>query len=57
MIAAARAGRTAGGRVPAARYTRTQQLMPEFATALRAADEIVLTDIYPGEKRPIADHE
>jgi UDP-N-acetylmuramate--alanine ligase len=29
------------------RYSRTAQLMPEFAAALAAADEVVLTDIYP----------
>jgi UDP-N-acetylmuramate--alanine ligase len=49
VIAAARAG--VSRRVVAVfqphRYTRTQQLMAEFATALQAADEIVLTDIYP----------
>ena len=28
------------------RYSRTAQLMPEFAAALAAADEVVLTDIY-----------
>ena len=36
------------------RYTRTEQLMPEFANALRAADRIVLTDIYPAGEPPIA---
>jgi UDP-N-acetylmuramate--alanine ligase len=36
------------------RYTRTQQLMGEFAVALRAADQIVLTDIYPAGEAPIA---
>src|SRR5262249_7764759 len=28
------------------RYTRTRDLMKEFGTALNAADEVVLTDIY-----------
>jgi UDP-N-acetylmuramate--alanine ligase len=35
------------------RYTRTQYLMTEFGTALSAADEIVLTDIYPAGESPI----
>jgi UDP-N-acetylmuramate--alanine ligase len=35
------------------RYSRTQQLMPEFGAALSAADEIVLTDIYPAGEAPI----
>jgi UDP-N-acetylmuramate--alanine ligase len=35
------------------RYTRTQQLMNEFAGAFRQADEIVLTDIYAAGERPI----
>jgi UDP-N-acetylmuramate--alanine ligase len=35
------------------RYSRTQQLMPEFATALAAADEVVVTDIYPAGEAPI----
>jgi UDP-N-acetylmuramate--alanine ligase len=35
------------------RYTRTQQLMDDFGPALEAADEIVLTDIYPAGERPI----
>ena len=35
------------------RYTRTRDLMPEFGTALSAADEIVLTDIYPAGEAPI----
>ena len=30
------------------RYSRTAQLMREFGAALSGADEIVLTDIYPG---------
>jgi UDP-N-acetylmuramate--alanine ligase len=35
------------------RYTRTRDLMPEFAQALGAADEVVLTDIYPAGEAPI----
>jgi UDP-N-acetylmuramate--alanine ligase len=35
------------------RYTRTSQLLGEFVTALRAADEIVLTDIYAAGEPPI----
>ena len=35
------------------RYTRTAQLMPEFAAALAAADEVVLTDIYPAGEEEI----
>jgi UDP-N-acetylmuramate--alanine ligase len=36
------------------RYSRTEQLMNEFGTALAAADEVVLTDIYPAGEPPIA---
>ena len=56
VIAAARAGidRRVVVVFQPHRYTRTQQLMPEFATALRAADRIVLTDIYPAGEPPIA---
>jgi UDP-N-acetylmuramate--alanine ligase len=36
------------------RYTRTQQMMEAFGPALREADEIVLTDIYPASEEPIA---
>jgi len=35
------------------RYTRTRDLMPEFARALSGADEIVLTDIYAAGEAPI----
>jgi UDP-N-acetylmuramate--alanine ligase len=35
------------------RYSRTQQLMPEFGAALSGADEVVLTDIYPAGEPPI----
>jgi UDP-N-acetylmuramate--alanine ligase len=55
VIGAARAG--IGRRVIVVfqphRYSRTQQLMPEFGAALSAADEIVLTDIYPAGEAPI----
>jgi UDP-N-acetylmuramate--alanine ligase len=35
------------------RYTRTAQLLPDFAAALAPADEIVLTDIYAASEQPI----
>jgi UDP-N-acetylmuramate--alanine ligase len=35
------------------RYSRTSQLMREFGTALSAADEVVLTDIYAAGEPPI----
>jgi UDP-N-acetylmuramate--alanine ligase len=35
------------------RYTRTRELMAEFARALAGADEIVLTDIYAAGEPPI----
>jgi UDP-N-acetylmuramate--alanine ligase len=35
------------------RYTRTRDLLPEFAAALSAADEVVLTDIYAAGEPPI----
>jgi UDP-N-acetylmuramate--alanine ligase len=35
------------------RYSRTRDLMPEFARTLAAADEVVLTDIYPAGEPPI----
>jgi UDP-N-acetylmuramate--alanine ligase len=35
------------------RYTRTRDLMAEFGVALAAADEVVLTDIYPASEDPI----
>jgi UDP-N-acetylmuramate--alanine ligase len=35
------------------RYTRTSDLMKDFAPALSGADEIVLTDIYPAGETPI----
>ena len=36
------------------RYTRTQDLLKDFAPALSGADDIVLTDIYPAGEPPIA---
>ena len=35
------------------RYSRTAQLMPDFAAALAPADEVVLTDIYAASEAPI----
>jgi UDP-N-acetylmuramate--alanine ligase len=35
------------------RYSRTALLMDEFGAALGAADEVVLTDIYPAGERPV----
>ena len=35
------------------RYSRTAQLLPEFAAALAPADEVVLTDIYAASEEPI----
>ena len=34
-------------------YTRTRDFAPEFAQALSAADEVVLTDLYPAREEPI----
>jgi UDP-N-acetylmuramate--L-alanine ligase len=34
-------------------YSRTAELIPEFAHALSAADEVVLTDIYPAREAPV----
>jgi UDP-N-acetylmuramate--L-alanine ligase len=34
-------------------YSRTADLIPEFATALSLADRVVLTDIYPAREAPI----
>ena len=56
VLSAARAARPA--RIVVAfqphRYTRTRDLMAEFGTALAAADEVVLTDIYAASEEPIA---
>ncbi len=35
-------------------YSRTRDLLPEFAAALDLADEAVLTDIYPAREEPMA---
>jgi UDP-N-acetylmuramate--alanine ligase len=55
VLAAARAANPA--RIVVAfqphRYSRTAQLLPEFAAALAAADEVVLTDIYAASEAPI----
>jgi UDP-N-acetylmuramate--alanine ligase len=55
VLAAARAARPA--RVLLAfqphRYTRTRDLMSEFAATLAQADEVVLSDIYPASEDPI----
>ncbi len=34
-------------------YSRTQNLIKEFADALSVADEVVITDIYPAREEPI----
>ena len=55
VLAAARAANPA--RIVVAfqphRYTRTRDLMSEFGVALAAADEVVLTGIYPASEDPI----
>jgi UDP-N-acetylmuramate--alanine ligase len=55
VIAAARAGldRRVVVVFQPHRYSRTSQLMREFGLALGAADEVVLTDIYPAGESPI----
>ena len=54
VIAAARAGtRRIVVVFQPHRYTRTRDLMDEFGRALGAADEIVLTDIYPAGEAPV----
>ncbi|HYT74545.1 MAG TPA: UDP-N-acetylmuramate--L-alanine ligase [Vicinamibacterales bacterium] len=55
VIAAARAGldRRVVVVFQPHRYTRTRDLLDAFGTALGAADEIVLTDIYPAGEAPI----
>ncbi len=35
------------------RYSRTAQLLPEFAAALAPADDVILTDIYAASEEPI----
>ena len=56
VIAAARAGldRRVVVVFQPHRYTRTRDLLPQFGTALGAADEIILTDIYAAGEAPIA---
>jgi len=34
-------------------YTRTRDFAPDFATALSAADEVILCEIYPAREKPI----
>ena len=55
VIAAARAGidRRVMVVFQPHRYSRTAQLMSEFGTALSAADEVVLTDIYAAGEPPM----
>src|SRR5262245_44850790 len=55
VIAAARAGidRRVVVVFQPHRYSRTNQLLREFGTALSAADEVVLTDIYAAGEDPI----
>jgi UDP-N-acetylmuramate--alanine ligase len=55
VIAAARAGidRRVVVVFQPHRYSRTSQLLREFGTALGAADEVVLTDIYAAGEDPI----
>jgi UDP-N-acetylmuramate--alanine ligase len=56
VIAAARAGldRRVVVVFQPHRYTRTRDLLPQFGTALGAADEIILTEIYAAGEAPIA---
>jgi UDP-N-acetylmuramate--alanine ligase len=58
MAATIAAARLFGRRLVVAfqphRYSRTKDLMKDFAPALAGADEIVLTDIYPAGEAPIA---
>lgn len=35
-------------------YSRTADLIPEFAAALSGADRVVMTDIYPAREKPMA---
>lgn len=34
-------------------YTRTRDFAPEFADALSAADQVIMTEIYPAREKPI----
>jgi UDP-N-acetylmuramate--alanine ligase len=56
VIAAARAGldRRVVVVFQPHRYTRTRDLLQDFGTALGAADEVVLTDVYAAGEAPIA---
>ena len=56
VIAAARAGldRRVVVVFQPHRYTRTRDLLAEFGTALGAADEVILTDVYAAGEAPIA---
>jgi UDP-N-acetylmuramate--alanine ligase len=56
VIAAARAGldRRVVVVFQPHRYTRTRDLLDDFGTALGAADEVILTDIYSAGEAPIA---
>jgi UDP-N-acetylmuramate--alanine ligase len=36
------------------RYSRTRDLLPDFAPSLSGADEVVLTDVYAAGEAPIA---
>jgi UDP-N-acetylmuramate--alanine ligase len=36
------------------RYSRTQRLLPEFASAFDLADQVIITEIYPAGEAPIA---
>jgi UDP-N-acetylmuramate--alanine ligase len=36
------------------RYSRTQRLLPEFASAFDVADQVIITGIYPAGEAPIA---
>jgi UDP-N-acetylmuramate--alanine ligase len=59
IVATLRAARDAGyGRVHVLfqphRYTRTRDLMPEFARAFADADTVVVLDIYAASEEPIA---
>jgi len=56
VIAAARAGldRRVVVVFQPHRYTRTRDLLPQFGTALAAADEVILTDVYSAGETPIA---
>ena len=57
-LEAARAQPDASGRIVAVfqphRYSRTARLMPEFATAFDAADQLIITPIYAADEAPIA---